>query len=523
VIYICIPALNEARTVGVLLWKIRQVMEEFPRDYQVLVLDDGSTDDTRAVLEPYARVLPVTVLRHERTLGYGAALERLVREAAHRSTHPKRDAVVVFQADFTESPEDIPLLLRKLEGGADLVAGVVTDPAGELPRPVRWARRGLPWMLARARLPKEVRDPLSGFRAYRVAVLRRALQDAAGALISGHGWAANAELLLRVAPHLRRVEEAEIRLRYHRRERATRFSAWTAAREMWEMVRRSPRAAPRPPASLPGTDSDAGELPAPSRPPQPETAAVCGAGVRGPRDPRAGRGERSARPERGDRADRGPRAGRPERAERPERTDLSERTDRPERVERPGHTDRPDRPERPARPERAPRGRRGGRGKQREPAAEAAAVAGQAGDTVAGGVEAASTPAEPAVEGAAPTRRRRSSRGRKRGGRRAGGSTPEAGAEAGSAAGDRGENAGASTAAPDTAPQAQPGEGGGEGAAAPRKRAPRPRRPRKPRAAAGGDGAGGDSSSASAPATGGNEAAAAPARPAEASPGPVGE
>ena len=46
-IYICIPALDEARTIGVLLWRIRQVMEEFPRDYHVLVLDDGSTDDTR--------------------------------------------------------------------------------------------------------------------------------------------------------------------------------------------------------------------------------------------------------------------------------------------------------------------------------------------------------------------------------------------------------------------------------------------------------------------------------------------
>ena len=67
-IYICIPALNEARTIGVLLWKIRQVMDEFPRDYHVLVLDDGSTDDTREVLEPYLRVLPVTVLRNERTL-----------------------------------------------------------------------------------------------------------------------------------------------------------------------------------------------------------------------------------------------------------------------------------------------------------------------------------------------------------------------------------------------------------------------------------------------------------------------
>jgi cellulose synthase/poly-beta-1,6-N-acetylglucosamine synthase-like glycosyltransferase len=48
VIYFCIPAHNEEQTVGVVLWKIRQVMLDFPRDYQILVADDASTDSTPA-------------------------------------------------------------------------------------------------------------------------------------------------------------------------------------------------------------------------------------------------------------------------------------------------------------------------------------------------------------------------------------------------------------------------------------------------------------------------------------------
>ena len=43
-IYVCIPAHNEASTIGVLLWKIRKVMLEFGREYEVLILDDASTD-----------------------------------------------------------------------------------------------------------------------------------------------------------------------------------------------------------------------------------------------------------------------------------------------------------------------------------------------------------------------------------------------------------------------------------------------------------------------------------------------
>ena len=41
-IYVCIPSHNEAPTVGLLLWKIRQVFASFPREYQLLVLDDLS-------------------------------------------------------------------------------------------------------------------------------------------------------------------------------------------------------------------------------------------------------------------------------------------------------------------------------------------------------------------------------------------------------------------------------------------------------------------------------------------------
>lgn len=260
-IYICIPVLNEAPTVGVLLWRIRQVMTEFRRDFHLVVLDDGSTDATAEVLGPYERVLPLTLLRNERTAGYAAALERLLRETVARSTHPKRDIAVVVQADFTEPPEEIPALVKKLEGGADVVGSAVAGVEGELPRGLRWSRRGLPWLLGRARLPKEGGDPMSGFRAYRVQVIKRALADHEGApLLTRQGWAANAELLMAVAPHTRRTDQAAVQLRYTRRERETRFTAWPTLRETWELARRAPgrvRAtlAPAPPTPSAGAEA----------------------------------------------------------------------------------------------------------------------------------------------------------------------------------------------------------------------------------------------------------------------------
>src|SRR6184192_4040775 len=58
------PGPQRGRTVGLVLWKVRQVFTAFPREYQLLVADDGSSDDTGVVLASYAKVLPLNVVTH---------------------------------------------------------------------------------------------------------------------------------------------------------------------------------------------------------------------------------------------------------------------------------------------------------------------------------------------------------------------------------------------------------------------------------------------------------------------------
>ena len=113
-IYVCIPSHNEAPTIGLLLWKIRQVFAAFEREYQLLVGDDGSDDATREVLQPYTRVLPLTVTRNDDRQGYARTAEQLLRLAVDRTDRPKRDCAILMHADFTHDPACIPDLVRRL-------------------------------------------------------------------------------------------------------------------------------------------------------------------------------------------------------------------------------------------------------------------------------------------------------------------------------------------------------------------------------------------------------------------------
>lgn len=222
-IYVCIPVHDEAATIGVLMWKTRKVLNEFGRDFRIVVHDDASTDDTVQVLERYVRTLPLTILRAEQRIGYGRSVEALLRHVQAEAPYPKRDCAVLMQGDFTEDPRDAVGLVKIIEGGSDIVAGSRAlngrlQPAGA--GAVRWLSR----TLLRGRLRgSPVSDPLGGMRAYRVIVLKKALRDRPEPLIRCDGWAANLELLGQLIPHARRINEVELDPRYDLRMRPSRF------------------------------------------------------------------------------------------------------------------------------------------------------------------------------------------------------------------------------------------------------------------------------------------------------------
>jgi glycosyltransferase involved in cell wall biosynthesis len=116
-ISIVIPVYNEEENLPILAAEIHGAMRPLGRPYEVIYVDDGSTDGSPGVLLELAREDPATrVVRQRRNAGQTAALDAGFRFA-------RGGIVVTLDADLQNDPADIPRLLAAMEG-YDVVSGV---------------------------------------------------------------------------------------------------------------------------------------------------------------------------------------------------------------------------------------------------------------------------------------------------------------------------------------------------------------------------------------------------------------
>ena len=130
-ISIVIPVFNEAQTLQRLYHQIRTVLDALSVGYEIIFVDDGSTDGSFDVLEElYWRQADPTVIkfiRFRRNRGKAAAL-------AAGFAHVTGDVVVTMDADLQDDPSEIPKLLAKLSEGYDLVSGWKFPRSDSLPK-----------------------------------------------------------------------------------------------------------------------------------------------------------------------------------------------------------------------------------------------------------------------------------------------------------------------------------------------------------------------------------------------------
>jgi glycosyltransferase involved in cell wall biosynthesis len=192
-----IPAYNEEKSIAHVILNAQKFSDA------VVVCDDGSKDLTTEIAER----LGAEVIRHERNMGYGAALRSLFRRARELGA----DVLVTLDADGQHDPSEIPNVVRPvLHGMADVVIGSrFVDPSQsrEMPLYRRWGNR-LISRLVNGSSNNGVKDAQSGFRAYS----RKAL----GCLdLAEAGMGASVEILLKAGKYDLRVCEVSSSCKYN--------------------------------------------------------------------------------------------------------------------------------------------------------------------------------------------------------------------------------------------------------------------------------------------------------------------
>ena len=124
-VVVVVPFLNEAENLPLLYERLRAVLEKEPGGFEVLFVDDGSSDGGAAwVAARAAQDARVKLLRLSRNFGHQLAITAGM-------DHADGDAVVIMDADLQDPPEVIPELLRRWREGHEIVYAVRTSRSGE--------------------------------------------------------------------------------------------------------------------------------------------------------------------------------------------------------------------------------------------------------------------------------------------------------------------------------------------------------------------------------------------------------
>lgn len=177
-IWIVLPAFNEEKDLAYLFERIDEAMHEVRLPFELIIVDDGSSDNTLSVVDQWADKLPIRSIRHKVNQGLGATIRDGLREACQVAD--AKDVIVTLDADNSHTPELILRMVRLVREGHDIVIAS-RFRSGSRVRGVPLGRRLLSWsagVVFKVLFPiRGVRDYTCGYRAYRAGVLQQVTRD----------------------------------------------------------------------------------------------------------------------------------------------------------------------------------------------------------------------------------------------------------------------------------------------------------------------------------------------------------
>lgn len=221
-IWLVLPAYNEEANLASLLAGLRLVcLTDKEHDMRLVIVDDGSRDETAKLAQDYNEIISTTVIRHSVNQGLGASIRDGLSHAAANA--PSTAVVITMDADNTHPVELIPEMVAAIEAGADVVVASRYHAGAKVVGLALYRRflSALAAQIMRMLFPcAGLRDYTCGFRAYSNDVLKRGFAFFGDDFVNCAGFQCTADILLKLrmlSPPVR-FAEVPLTLRYDRKQ-----------------------------------------------------------------------------------------------------------------------------------------------------------------------------------------------------------------------------------------------------------------------------------------------------------------
>lgn len=198
-IFFIVPAYNEVKNMQQLIESVSKKMGEIGRPYRLIVVNDGSTDGTKELVESYVNRFPITLLNHDTNKNVGQVFRTGFQYVLSQTLAD--DIIVTKEADNTGDLGILPAMLKSVEGGYDFALASCYAKGGKIIGTT--IDRRLFSFVANAILKicfpmKGVNTYSSFYRAYRAKSLKMAFEAYGGRLIEEPGFVCMVEMLVKL-------------------------------------------------------------------------------------------------------------------------------------------------------------------------------------------------------------------------------------------------------------------------------------------------------------------------------------